>query len=499
MGAKHLMSHLQGHDRDEALLLPPRLDDYVHAEAPVRFIDAYVEGLDFLALGFTHAQPKATGRPPYHPADLLKLYLYGYLNRIRSSRRLELECSRNLELIWMLRTLKPDFKTIANFRKDNRSCFKRVLREFNLWCRKLELFGAELVAIDGSKFKALNNKHRHYSARKLQEAIAHIDANIESYMKALDSADREAEGPASSSSKPPGGGDGGSGGMKEKIEQLRASRARKAQQLESLQSNGQSERSLTDEDARKMRQSSGGSVIGYNVQIAVDGKHHLIAVEDVVQSSSDRGQLSYMAVAAKEALQVPTLEVVADKGYHAANQLEVCEQEGVETYVPAQANTSGRSAKDGRSIYSKERFGYDAQRDVYHCPGGAQLQRGKTVLSRNSGEPDVHQYANRHACQGCELRSACTGGKHRVITRLSNEAVVERAAVRYTAKPEKGALRKQIVEHVFGTLKNWGYGAFLMKGLEKVKGEIALSALAYNLRRALNVCSMERLLKMTIA
>ncbi|TLD68155.1 IS1182 family transposase [Phragmitibacter flavus] len=492
------MSHIQGHDRDETLLLPPRLDDYVHAEAPVRFIDAYVDGLDFVALGFTHAETKATGRAPYHPADLLKLYLYGYLNRVRSSRRLELECSRNLELIWLLRSLRPDFKTIANFRKDNRSLFKNVLREFNLLCRKLELFGAELVAIDGSKFKALNSKHRHHSARELKKIIARIDERIEAYLKELDCADGEAQGPVFTNPGDDarrGGGDGGGGTLREKIEQLRTSREEQNRRLEQLQRSGQNEVSLTDADARKMRQSTqGGYLIGYNVQIAVDGKHHLIAAEEVVQSSSDRGQLGDMAVAAKEAMQVPTLSVVADKGYHAANQLEACEQAAVETYVPAQGNTSGRSGKDGRPIYSKERFRYDAVKNLYHCPGGAELKCCKRSLSRG-GREEIHHYANREACGNCALRGACTSGKHRVITRLANEAVVERAAQRYAAKPENGAQRKQIVEHVFGTLKGWGYGAFLMKGLEQVRGEIALAALAYNLRRVLNVLSMSELLK----
>ncbi|WP_146856386.1 IS1182 family transposase, partial [Brevifollis gellanilyticus] len=468
-------------DRDQIQMLPPCVEDYVHAEAPVRFIDAYVDGLDLTKLGFARSLPKATGRPAYHPGDLLKLYLYGYLNRLRSSRRLEAEATRNLELIWLLRSLRPDFKTIADFRKDNRAAFKGVFREFNLLCRKLELFGAELVAIDGSKFKALSSPQRQVNAAQLREILQRIDERIEAYLRDLDTQDNEA---ASSSSSGGGDGDGGAG-LQKKIQRLRQSRAGHVTLLEELEQSGRSEVSLNDADARMMHDKQrGGYMPGYNVQAAVDTRHDLIIVQDVVQNANDRGELAAMAVAAKEELQVSSLAVVADKGYHEAMQLEACEQAGIEAYVPAQRSTSGRSSKDGRAVFGKELFRYVAETNVYHCPAGERLKyrakgtcRGKEVL----------HYANAVACAQCALKEACTSGKHRSIRRLPNEAVVERAAQRLAQRKDMAVLRRQSVEHVFGTLKEWGHGAFLMRGLEKVRAEFSLSALAYNLRRALNV------------
>jgi transposase len=470
--------HIRGLDRDQIQMLPPCVEDYVPAGAAVRFIDAYVDGLDLLKLGFARSRPSATGRPAYHPGDLLKLYVYGYLHRIRSSRRLEAEAARNLEVIWFLRALRPDFKTIADFRKDNRAAFKGVFREFNLLCRKLELFGAELVAIDGSKFKALNNPQRHFNAEQLREVLQRIDERIDGYLRELDTHDQEAA--TSSSSR---GEDGTA--LQEKIERLRQSRAGHATLLEGMEQSGQNEVSLTDADARMMHDKQrGGYMPGYNVQAAVDTRHDLIIAQEVVQSANDRGQLAAMAVAAKEELQVTALAVVADKGYHEAMQLEACEQAGIEAYVPAQGSTSGRSSKDGRAVFGKELFRYDAGADVYHCPGGAQLKRRAQGTCR--GKIVLH-YANAAACRQCPLKQACTSGKNRDIRRLPNEEVVERAAQRLAQRQDMAVLRRQSVEHVFGTLKEWGHGAFLMKGLEKVRAEFSLSALAYNLRRALNV------------
>lgn len=482
--------HIRGLDREQVQMLPPCVEDYVSAEAPVRFIDAYVDGLDLAKLGFARSQPKATGRPAYHPGDLLKLYLYGYLQRIRSSRRLEAEATRNLELIWLLRALRPDFKTIADFRKDNRAAFKGVFREFNLLCRKLELFGAELVAIDGSKFKALNNPQRHLSATQLREILQRIDERIDAYLRELDTQDQESSSP---STKDGGGsGDDGGKGLQAKIERLRQSRAGHATLLEGLEQSGQEEVSLTDADARKMRDSQrGGYFCAYNVQVAVDTRHDLIIAQEVVQSANDRGELAAMAVAAKEELQAAALAVVADKGYHEAMQLETCEQAGIEAYVPAQRSTSGRSSKDGRAVFGKEAFRYDAEANVYHCPAGELLNcrakgtcRGKEVL----------HYANATACARCALKEACTRGKYRSIRRLPNEAVVERAALRLAGRKDMAVLRRQSVEHVFGTLKEWGHGSFLMKGLEKVRAEFSLSALAYNLRRVLGLVGVEKML-----
>ena len=476
------MSYLRGPDRSEVQLLPPCLDDYVALNAPARFIDAYVEGLDFRALGFTRAQAEATGRPPYHPADLLKLYLYGYLHRIRSSRRLEAEATRNLELMWLLRCLRPDFKTIADFRKDNRAAFKPLFKNFNLLCRQLNLFGAELVAIDGSKFKALNNCRRHYSQEQLQELVEKIERRIEEYLVELDHQDSEAEGVAGA---PTGQA------LEEKIKRLREHRGRYDQLLGELKESGQNEVSLSDADSRKMKGAHGEHFIGYNVQVAVDAKHDLIAAQEVVQAANDRGQLSAMALAAKEELGVQSLRAVADKGYHEADQLQSCEQAGVETFVPEQGKTSGQG-KDGQEIFPKEQFRYDAAIDAYHCPGGQTLPRCHESQSRGK---DWISYYHRAACRSCPLKSQCTTGAYRKIGRRINEAVVERVAARVAASPQVVAERKTIVEHVFGTLRNWNHDTFLLKGLEKVRAEISLSALVYNLRRVLKLRSVEELLK----
>lgn len=467
-------------------MLPPCLDDYVSAEAAVRLIDAFADGLDFKALGFVRSESKITGRPPYHPADLLKLYLYGYLNRIRSSRRLEAEAARNLEVIWLLRSLRPDFKTIADFRRENRKSFKGVLRSFNLMCRKLDLFGAELAVIDGSKWKASNNSRRHFSAEQLRAMIKHIDQRIEGYLRELDTQDQE-QGPP-----PPPASGKGTETMKEKLERLRESRAEHDKQLKQMESSGENEVSLTDADARKMRDMQrSGYFIGYNAQVAVDAKHDLIIAEEVVQSSNDRTELSAMAIAAREQLGVKELAVAADKGYHSADELEACEKAGITAYVPAQGSTSGRSSKDGREVYGKERFSYDAAADAYHCPAGAEL---KLRSSRKNRGREVHHYFNAAACRGCALKEHCTAGACRTIQRVPNEAVVERAAARMKAEPEMSARRREAVEHVFGTLKQWSHGDFLMRGLERVRAEFSLSALAYNLKRVLNLKSVGELL-----
>lgn len=475
------MSYLRGPARSQLQMFPPSVDEYVAANAPVRFIEAFVEGLDFQALGFTHAQPAETGRPSYHPADMVKLYLYGYLHRIRSSRRLEAETARNVELIWLLRGLRPDFKTIADFRKDNRHAFKGLFKQFNLLCRRLDLFGAELVAIDGSKFKAVNNSRRHYTQEQLKELVHKIETRIEQYLSEMDGQDSEVEGVAG----PPSGPQ-----LAEKLAQLKERKGRYDELLSELTASEQPEVSLTDPDSRKMK-GPHGFVVGYNVQVAVDAKHDLIVAEDVVQRADDHGQLTTMALAAKEQLQVEQLQAVADSGYHQADELEACEKASVETYVPEQGKTSGRG-KDGQEVFPKEQFHYDKKADVYHCPGGQQLPLAGRYERR--GRPWLAYY-NRAACRVCPLRSQCTTSAYRRIDRLSNQAVVERAAQRVAARPDLMARRKEIVEHVFGTLRQWSHDTFLMMGLEKVRTEFTLSAIAYNLRRVLNVVSMEKLLE----
>lgn len=476
------MSFLRGPSRTEVQLLPPCLDDFVPAAAPVRFIDAFVDNLDLEKLGFVRALPKELGRPGYHPGDLLKLYLYGYLYRIRSSRRLEAEALRNLEVIWLLRSLRPDFKTIADFRKDNVQAFKGVFKQFNLLCRAEQLFSAELVAIDGSKFTAVNNSRRNFSQEKLQELIAKIEKRIDQYLAELDQKDADAEGsgPSASVSAPK---------LQEKIQRLKQNKGRYEELLEQLQQRGENQASLTDPDARRMK-GPRHYLVGYNVQVAVDSRHDLIVAQEVVQDGNDHQQLAPMAQAAKEELEVQQLKVVADSGYHRADDLAACEQAGIEVVVPAPATTAGKTTT-GERIFPKQDFRYDAAADVYHCPGAKLLTRGKARQSR--GVEGILYY-NRKACQECPLKKKCTTSSYRVIARWANEDAAERCAARVAAQPEVMKSRKEIVEHVFGTLRMWGHDRFLMRGLEKVRAEFSLSAICYNLRRLINLLGVERLI-----
>jgi len=312
------LSFIQGTPRSEVLLFPEAFDDYITDDNPVRFIEAFVDHLDLHALGFSRTTPSHTGRPAYSPADLLKLYIYGYINRTRSSRLLEKECSRNLELIWLMRKLRPDFKTIADFRKDNAEALKQVCREFTLLCKRLELFGGELVAIDGSKFKAQNSKRRNFTAKKLDESIKEVDAKIESYLGQLDEADQqEADVKAPTAEQ-----------LKEKIERLRTRKRDYEQMQQQLKESGEAQISLTDPDSRSMRVSQGTDVC-YNVQTVVDDLHKLIVEHEVTNDPTDQAQLSRMAIRAKQTLGVDELEAVADKGYYDGAEVKKCEQAGI--------------------------------------------------------------------------------------------------------------------------------------------------------------------------
>ncbi len=472
------MNYRQGSERTQIQLLPPSIEDYVHPQAPVRVIDAFVDDLDMAKLEFTKATPALTGRPAYDPRDLLKLYLYGYLHRVRSSRRLEAEATRNLEVMWLLRQQRPDFKTIADFRKDNVKSFKGVLREFNLLCRKLQLFGAELLAIDGTKFKAQNSNERNISAAKLAELIKRIDTHIEKYVSELDQADTQGED-TPPATRP-------DAGLEQKLKDLRQKRSECQSMIEAMEASHQSEISHTDADARKMKNArQGGYFIGYNVQAAVDVKHDLIVAVEVEQKANDRSSLCDISTAAKEELGAEQIEVVADKGYHSGEELARCEQAGIITYVPAQANRGGNSSKDGRAVHRKEDFRYDAEKDVYHCPAGQQLHAGEKTTK---GKEQVTPYTNKTACRNCALKDQCTrGGRRREILRREHDEAIESAAARLAEAGEKYEQRRDSVEHVFGTLKQWGHRDLLLKGKEKVRGEINLSALSYNLRRAINI------------
>lgn len=466
--------YIEGEDRAQYQLLPARLDDYVSQDATVRAIEAFVDGLDLGELGFAR-EVVTTGRPAYHPGDLLKLYIYGYLHQVRSSRRLEAETQRNLEVIWLMKALRPDFWTIAAFRREHAARFKGVLRDFNLLCRKLELFGAELVAIDGAKFKAVNGRARNYTPERLRQLLARVDASIEEYVKRLETADEQMAGVPKAPTKAQ---------LEEKLSVLRERKARHTKVQEAM---GDSrEISLTDPDSRAQKKVG----VGYNVQVAVDAKNHLIVAAEAVNEQNDLKQLHPMAAAAKEQLQVEKLQVVADAGYHSTDQLEQCEVGQIETYVATKQGTAGQ-APGGAAVYPKTVFNYDGAADQYRCPAGQALPF--VCCAKERGKVRRYYY-NAEACAACVCRSNCTTGTYRKISRLQNEAVVDRQDARVTANPGFMQKRKAIVEHVFGTLRNGGHDTFLCRGLINVRAELALSALAYNLRRAINLLGAGTLL-----
>ena len=459
------------------MMFPERLEDYIGAENSVRFLDAFVGSLDLHVLGFAKAQVAATGRPPYDPAALLKLYLYGYLNRIRSSRLLEAECQRNVEVIWLLGKLAPDFKTIADFRKDNLKPLRAVSRQFTLLCRKLELFGGQLLAIDGSKFQAVNARDQNFNAARLEELIARADARLAEYLQELDTADA-AEPAAAALDKAQ---------LAAKIAVLREKQEWHAELLAQLQDGEDKQVSVTDPDTRKMP-TAHGMLVGYNAQMAVDAKHKLIAADDVTNEVTDFKQLANVALEAKSNLEIKQTEVVADAGYYNAAEVSRCEEQGITAYIP-KADTSANTA---RGLYGKSRFRYDETKDVYVCPAGAELtHRFDTYeLGREL------RYYRASGCKGCALKKQCTRNKsNRTISREENEGLMEAMAARMKAQPEKFKLRKTLAEHPFGTIKRWfGYTHFLLKGLVKVRTEWSLTTLVYNLKRVLNLVSFEKLM-----
>ena len=472
------MNHVRGLDRSQTLLFPERLDDYVAAENPVRFLDAFVASLDLHRLGFAKAIAENTGRPPYDPADLLKLYLYGYLHRVRSSRRLEAETHRNVELLWLLGQLHPDFKTIADFRKENLQPLKAVCREFTLLCRKLELFGGELLAIDGSKFKAVNSREANFNEKKLRERRAEIDAQIQGYVKQLEANDAQEAGTPPALNREQ---------LQGKIAQLQQ-RQEDCEGLQiELESSGDKQLSTTDPDARLMHTRQGAQM-SYNAQVAVDAKHKLIGANDVTNDVTDVGQLANVALEAKATLGLQQSEVVADTGYYNSADVSRCVEAGMQPLIP-KADTSANTAQ---GLYGKSRFRYDANKDVYVCPAGQELTYRFETYELGRGL----RYYRARQCRSCPLRPACTRNKaNRTITREDNEHLMEAMAQRVKANPPKMKLRKQLCEHPFGTIKRaLGYDHFLLKGLEKVRCEWSLITLIYNLKRVLNLMSFEKLM-----
>ena len=468
---------IEGEDRYQATLFPESLDEYIAEDSAVRVIDVFVDDLDISGLGFK-TDPADTGRPGYNPKTTLKLYIYGYLNRVQSSRRLEREAKRNVELMWLTGRLAPDFKTIADFRKDNGEAIRLVCREFVMLCRKLKLFTDAFVAIDGSKFKAVNTRDKNYSKAKMKRRLAQIDDSIVRYLGQIESADRV----------DPGGSGDKVDRLQDKISALKAEMQRlKKLEARMLETPGQ-QISLTDPDARSMATSGRGSgVVGYNVQTAVDATHHLIVAHEVTNSGSDRSQLHKMASQAKQALDVETLDVVADRGYFKGEEILACEQDNITTYLP-KPYTSG-SIKKGR--YSKRDFIYHPDDDEYECPAGERLIYRCT--SEEKGQT-IHKYW-ASVCPSCPIKTKCTTGKERRISRWEHEHVLEALERRLNAEPDRMRVRRTTSEHPFGTLKAWmGATHFQTRSLPRVSTEMSLHVLAYNLRRVINIMGAKPLM-----
>lgn len=464
---------IEGEDRNQATLFPERIDDYVAEDSPVRVVDVFIDDLDISGLGF-RTEPNATGRPSYHPKMMLKLYVYGYLNRVQSSRRLEREAQRNVELMWLTGRLAPDFKTIADFRKDNGEAIRLVCREFVMLCRKLGLLNNTLVAIDGSKFKAVNNRDKNFTRAKMKRRLAEVEASVDRYLMQLTEVDATETD------------DDKGAVLEKKISQLREEMARlKKFEVRMLEAPDQ-QLSLTDSDARSMN-SRGTSMVGYNVQSAVDSKHHLIIAHEVTNVGSDRSQLATIAKQAKSALQRDTLDVVADRGYYNGDEIRACEQAGIDTYLP-KPKTSPNKA---RGLFDRAAFKYIDEDDEYECPAGKRLTHRTTTTEKGK---EIKRYWTS-ACSGCAIKTQCTTGNERRVSRWVHADVLDRAQARLDKRPDSMRVRRATVEHPFGTIKSWMDAThFQMKTLPRVSTEMSLHVLSYNMRRAINLMGTKEII-----
>ena len=467
------MSHLEGESRDQGSLLPAVLDDYVAAEHPVRVIDAFVESLDLGALGFSRVVAAATGRPGYAPGSLLKVYVYGYLNQVRSSRRLARECERNVEVMWLLRRLTPRFKTIADFRRDHPQAIVAVCRAFTRFCRELGLFSAQLVAVDGTKVGAVASRKRVMTPKRVEQEQTRVEARIAAYLQAMDEADEEEAEPSAAPQD-----------VRAALEALKSRRSELQALASQMADEGLGQVVEGEPDAKLMR-GAHGHLTGYNAQIAVDEKHHLIAASEVTNECNDHRQLLPMGEAAKASLGVERLEVVADTGYANGEQGRACAERGITACVPRPTVVNPRG-----DYFTRERFSYDAESDSYRCPAGETLPRRRTSRTQQQ-----YQYWSK-ACGECALKGQCTDRKQRVIVRSFFEPDVEAMNERAKSDPKRMCLRHSLAEHPIGTMK-WlmGVPRFLVRGLGKVRGEFGLVVLGYNLKRVIAVLGVRTVLQ----
>lgn len=476
------MAYIKGYDRNQGQMFPEYLDDYVSEDNPVRVIDAFVDSIDLEALQFTKMGENRPGAPSYYPGDLLKLYIYGYKNAIRTSRKLENETYVNIEVMWLIKKLHPDFKTIADFRKENKKQLIEIFRQFNLLLKNWDLLGSNLVAIDGTKFRADNSKKNNYNQKKIERQLKYINEKTKEYLEALEQGDQEEETNSKYTVSE----------LKEKLEALKKREGFYKDLEEKLIESGENEISTTDPDARLMDNKKNGLEVNYNVQTAVDDKHKLIVAMDVTNKPADQGHLNIMAQQAKETLGIEEkgeLEVLADKGYYQAEDLKACDENGTITYITHQTYSNGT----GNPEYYKEKFKYDSKEDIYICPMGQMLYRTKHRVE----VPDRIKYKNFKACQACPNIEKCTKSKKgRLISRSKDQDFLDTVDARTSANMDKYLKRQTIVEHPFGTIKrHMNAGYFLTRGLESVKAEAALVFVVYNMKRAINIVGVKEIVR----
>jgi Transposase and inactivated derivatives len=483
-----MSEHVNGPHRDQTVLFPNTIDQYVDKENTVRFIDAFLDSLNMEKLGFKHSIPADTGRPSYNPSDMLKLYIYGYLNQVRSSRKLEKECHRNIEVMWLMKKLAPDHKTIAEFRKDNVDCIKGIFQEFVYLCRSLGLYGAQLVAIDGTKFKAVNSKGNNLNEKTVAQRLKKTEEKIAEYLKELDSSD-ENDSEEDESAKTE---------LKEKLSQLEEKKQQYQQIQGQMKATGQREVSLVDPDSRLMRVNSQALEVGYNIQASVDAKQHLIVDYDVINNSTDHHQLAKDALAAKEILGVDELDVLSDKGFYVEKDIAECEDNGITVFMPIPDVLSPyKSLGVPEPGFYSDRFVYDAAKDLYVCPSGKELTFRKCVYRDDPLRGRVYRTIH---CVECEFRRRCTRNKRgRTIVRSEFDGAVERLRSRLLTSEglQKCRMRRLLSEHPFGTIKRaFNQGYVLLKGLRKVQGEVGFTMLAYNIKRAINILGVGTLISL---
>ena len=461
-------------DRNQMYLIPSTLEEMISQDNPVRVIDLFANSLNYIEMGFRYAEPKALGRKPYNPADLLKLYLYGYYNGIRTSRKLESECYRNVELMWLLKELKPDYRTIADFRKDNVHVLKNIFKHFSLFCNELGLYGKEIIAIDGTKIKANNARKKNLTKGKITKMLDHFQESADSYLQLLEQGDTNDSSDSVSYTQDE---------LKSKLAKVNQRIQELNRLKEEVEKNG--EISLTDKESRLMSSSNMGFDVAYNMQTAVDAKNHLIVAVDVTNNPADQGQLHPMAIQAKQELEADTITVLADKGYYTGECLQNCEQDRITTIVSKQNPPSST----GNAAYTLDKFKYDQERDCYICPHGK-------VLSKVSKEDTINKKYRSTDCKSCPHKDECTKNKRgREITRGEYHGVMARVDERLAQNKLLYKQRQTIVEHPFGTIKRtMGYSHFLMRGIEKVRGEAVMHCLMYNLKRVLTIMGTDKLM-----